>query len=78
MILSLTKKHGGAHGGAQKKKNGTQQKKFGAKKKLRVLDVCCDLTPSETSRWLELKPDRENVTRSGTGSIIYGTNAMPD
>ena len=31
-----------------------------------MLDVCCDLTPYETSRWLELKSDRENVTRSGT------------
>ena len=30
-----------------------------------MLDVCCDLTPYETSRWLELKSDRENVTRSG-------------
>ena len=29
-----------------------------------MLDVCCDLTQYETSRWLELKPDRENVTRS--------------
>ena len=29
-----------------------------------MLDVCCDLTPHETSRWLELKPDR-----SGTGSV---------
>ena len=27
-----------------------------------MLDVCCDLTPYETSRWLEMKPDRENVT----------------
>ena len=26
-----------------------------------MLDVCCDLTPYETSR-LELKSDRENVT----------------
>ena len=32
-----------------------------------MLDVCCDLTPYDSSRWLELKPDRENVTRSGTG-----------
>ena len=29
-----------------------------------MLDVCCDLTSYETSRWLELKPDRDNVTRS--------------
>ena len=43
-----------------------------------MLDVCCDLTPYETSRWLELKPDRENVTRSGTVSITYGTNATPE
>ena len=43
-----------------------------------MLDVCCDLTPYETSRWLELRPDRENVSRSGTGSITYGTNATPD
>ena len=43
-----------------------------------MLDVCCDLTPYETSRWLELKPDRENVTRSGTGSKTYGTNATPE
>ena len=43
-----------------------------------MLDVCCDLTAHETSRWLELKPDRENVTRSGTGNITYGTNATPD
>ena len=42
-----------------------------------MLDVCCDLTPHETSRWLELKPDGKNVTRSGTGSITYGTNATP-
>ena len=42
-----------------------------------MLDVCCDLTPYETSRWLELKSDRENGTRSGTGSIAYGTNATP-
>ena len=41
-------------------------------------DVCCDLTPYGTNRWLELKPDRENVTRSGTGSVTYGTNATPD
>ena len=38
-----------------------------------MLDVGCDLTPYETSRWLELKPDRGNVTRSGTGSITYDT-----
>ena len=38
-------------------------------------DVCCDLTPYETSRWLELKPDRENATRSGTCSITHGTIA---
>ena len=43
-----------------------------------MLDVCCDLTAYETSRWLELKPDRENVSRSGTGNITYGTNATPD
>ena len=43
-----------------------------------MLDVCCDLTPYETSRWLELKPDRENVTRIRTGSITYGTNETPD
>ena len=43
-----------------------------------MLDVCCGLTPYETSRWLELKPDRENVTRSRTASITYGTNATPD
>ena len=42
-----------------------------------MLDVCCDLTPFETLRWSELKPDLENVTRSGTGSITYGTNATP-
>ena len=35
-----------------------------------MLDVCCDFTSYETSRSLELKPDSENVTRSGTGSII--------
>ena len=40
-----------------------------------MLAVCCDLTPYETSRWLELK---ENVTRSGTGSITHGTNATPE
>ena len=34
-----------------------------------MLDVCWDLSSFETSRWLELKPDRANVTRSGTGSI---------
>ena len=39
-------------------------------------DVCCDLTPYETSRWLELKPDRENVTRSGTGSITYVSQSL--
>ena len=33
-------------------------------------DVCCDLTPYETSRSLELKPDRENVTRSGARTHI--------
>ena len=38
----------------------------------------CDLTAYETSRWVELNPDRENATRSGTGSISYGTNATPD
>ena len=43
-----------------------------------MLDVGCDLTPYETSRWLELKPDRENVTRSGTGSITFGTSATPE
>ena len=43
-----------------------------------MLDVCWDLTPCETSRWLDLKPDRENVSRSGTGSITYGMNAMPE
>ena len=42
------------------------------------LDVCCDLTPYETSRWLELNPDLENVTRSGTGRITHGTNATPE
>ena len=26
-----------------------------------MLDVCCDLTPYETNRWLELKPDRERT-----------------
>ena len=41
-------------------------------------DVCCDLTPYETSRWLELKPDPENVTRRGTGSITHGMNATPE
>ena len=40
-----------------------------------MLDVCCDLTPYETSRWLQLKPGLENVTRSGTGSITHGMNA---
>ena len=35
-------------------------------------DVCFDLTAYETSRWLELQPDRENVARSGTGNITYG------
>ena len=40
-----------------------------------MLDVCCDLTSYETSRWLELKPDRENITRSGTGSMSLRTNA---
>ena len=43
-----------------------------------MLDVCCDLTPYETSRWLELKPDREKVARSVTGSITHGTNATPE
>ena len=43
-----------------------------------VLDVCCDLTAYEASRWLESKADRENVTRSGTGKITHGTNATPD
>ena len=43
-----------------------------------MLDVCCDLTPYETGRWLEMKPDRRNVTRSGTGSIHYGANATPE
>ena len=42
-----------------------------------MLDVCCDLAPYATSRWLKLKPDRENVVHSGTGSIISGTNATP-
>ena len=42
----------------------------------RCLEEEC--TPYETSRRLELKPDRENVTRSGTGSITYGTNVTPD
>ncbi len=43
-----------------------------------MLDVCCDLAPYETTPWLELKPDLENVTRSGTGSITHGTNATPE
>ena len=43
-----------------------------------MLYVGCDLTLYETSPWLELKPDRENVTRSGNGSIAYGTNATPE
>ena len=43
-----------------------------------MLDVCCGLTSYETSRWLELKPDRENVTRSRSGSIACGMNATPD
>ena len=43
-----------------------------------MLDVCCDLTPYETSRWLVLKPDLENVTRSGTGSITQGMYATPE
>ena len=43
-----------------------------------MLDVCCGLTPYEACRWLELKPDRENVTRSRTESITDGTNETPD
>ena len=43
-----------------------------------MLDVCCDFTKYEASRWLKLKPDRENVTLSGTGSITCGMNATPD
>ena len=35
-----------------------------------MLDVCCGLTPYETSRWLKLKPDSENVTRSGTEALL--------
>ena len=31
-----------------------------------MLDVCCDLTPYETSRWLEVKTDRENHARLST------------
>ena len=42
-----------------------------------MLDVC-DLTPYETSRWFELKPDRKNVTCSGTGRITCGMNATPE
>ena len=43
-----------------------------------MLDVCCDLTPYETNRWFELKPDRKNVTYSGTGRITCGMNATPE
>ena len=42
-----------------------------------MLDVC-DLPPYETSRWFELKPDRKNVTCSGTGRITCGMNATPE
>ena len=49
-----------------------------------MLDVCYRLvsygvrSPYETRRWLELKPDQENVTRGGTGSITCGRNATPE
>ena len=43
-----------------------------------MLDVYCNLTPFETSQWLELKPDLENLTRIGTGSITHSMNATQE